>query len=335
MQNNQNLTLLQDSQPLVTFVITCYNLPMQMLCACIDSILALSLTAEEREVIVVDDGSEVSPMNGLMQYGDDIVYIRQKNAGVSVARNAGMQIAKGKYIQIVDGDDTLIKAPYDYCLDIIRTAPDTDVVLFDFTHDAQHPQSPSDYRTQEPVNGTWLLRNSNLHGAVCCCLFRQAVRSQLSFTPGISYAEDEEFTPQLLLRAEVVRSTNVQAYYYRQRTTSAVHQTDDTSINKRLDDTHTIICHLQQMADRMPSSDRLAMQRRVSQLTMDYLYNTIMLTRSRSKLEERVTTLRDEGLFPLPARNYSSKYTWFRRLSLSQAGRTLLFYAVLHLNRER
>ena len=67
MQNNQNLTLLQDSQPLVTFVITCYNLPMQMLCACIDSILALSLTAEEREVIVVDDGSEVSPMNGLMQ----------------------------------------------------------------------------------------------------------------------------------------------------------------------------------------------------------------------------------------------------------------------------
>ena len=144
MQNNQNLTLLQDSQPLVTFVITCYNLPMQMLCACIDSILALSLTAEEREVIVVDDGSEVSPMNGLMQYGDDIVYIRQKNAGVSVARNAGMQIAKGKYIQIVDGDDTLIKAPYDYCLDIIRTAPDTDVVLFDFTHEAQHPQSPSD-----------------------------------------------------------------------------------------------------------------------------------------------------------------------------------------------
>ena len=335
MQNNQNLTLLQGSQPLVTFVITCYNLPMQMLCACIDSILALSLTAGEREVIVVDDGSEVSPMNGLMQYGDDIVYVRQKNAGVSVARNAGMQMAKGKYIQIVDGDDTLIKAPYDYCLDIIRAAPDTDVVLFDFTHNAQQSQDASDFRTQEPVSGTWLLRNSNLHGATCCCLFRQAVRSQLTFTPGISYAEDEEFTPQLLLRAEVVRATNVQAYYYRQRPTSAVHQTDDTSISKRLDDTHIVICHLQQMADRMPSSDRLAMQRRVAQLTMDYLYNTIVLTRSRSKLEERVNTLRDEGLFPLPPRNYSSKYIWFRRLSQSQTGRTLLFYAVLHLNRER
>ena len=50
-----------------------------MLCECIDSILALSLRPFEREIIIVDDGSNVSPMNGLMQYGDEIIYIRQKN----------------------------------------------------------------------------------------------------------------------------------------------------------------------------------------------------------------------------------------------------------------
>ena len=64
---------MKKQQPLVSFILTYYNLPVQMLCECIDSILALSLTPEEREIIVVDDGSEVSPMNGLMHYGDDII----------------------------------------------------------------------------------------------------------------------------------------------------------------------------------------------------------------------------------------------------------------------
>ena len=54
-----------DQQPLVTFIITYYNQPVPMLCKCIDSILALSLRDFEREIIITDDGSEVSPMNHL------------------------------------------------------------------------------------------------------------------------------------------------------------------------------------------------------------------------------------------------------------------------------
>lgn len=81
-------------QPLVSFILTCYNLPLDMLCACIDSILRLSLRSEEREIIVVDDGSDVSPINNLLRYGDEIIYVRQKNGGVSTARNTGMGMAK-------------------------------------------------------------------------------------------------------------------------------------------------------------------------------------------------------------------------------------------------
>ena len=70
-------------QPLVSFILTCYNLPLDMLCACIDSILKLSLRSAEREIIIVDDGSDNSPMNSLLKYGDEIIYLRQKNGGVS------------------------------------------------------------------------------------------------------------------------------------------------------------------------------------------------------------------------------------------------------------
>ena len=60
MQNQQNHTPLQETQPLITFIIAYYNLPLEMLYECIDSILTLSLSRNEREIIIVDDGSRNS-----------------------------------------------------------------------------------------------------------------------------------------------------------------------------------------------------------------------------------------------------------------------------------
>ena len=40
-----------------------------------------------------------------------------------------MKMASGKYIQFVDGDDKLIRAPYEHCLDIARYH-NPDIVLF-------------------------------------------------------------------------------------------------------------------------------------------------------------------------------------------------------------
>ena len=319
-------------RPLVSFIVTCYNLPTDMLCECIDSILKLSLQPDEREIIVVDDGSEVSPMNDLLKYGDDIIYVRQKNGGVSVARNTAMDMAKGQYIQIVDGDDCLLTVPYEHCLDIVRHNSEADVVMFDFTHDLSGSQVPDRFQKK---NGAELLRTENIRGAACCCLFRQSVRGRLAFTPGIAYGEDEEFTPQLLIRAETVYVTDAKAYFYRERTTSAVHQTDEASILKRLSDTKEVILHLSRLADTSPQSDKVALQRRVAQLTMDYIYNTILLTRSEEKLNETLGDLRKDGLFPLPDHPYSTKYTCFRRLSNSAIGRKLLLTTLPLMKKER
>ena len=40
-------------KPLISFIVTCYNLPHEMIRECVDSILSLRLTAEEREIIVI------------------------------------------------------------------------------------------------------------------------------------------------------------------------------------------------------------------------------------------------------------------------------------------
>ena len=320
-------------QPLVSFILTDYNLPTELLCECIDSILRLSLQPSEREIIVVDDGSDESPMNDLLRYGDEIIYVRQKNGGVSTARNTGMAMAKGKYIQLVDGDDCLLQTPYDHCLDIVRHHQDADVVVFDFTHHSQEKQST--FGAPKKKSGTSMMRTENLRGSACCYLFRQAVRGELSFTPGIEYGEDEEFTPQLLIRAETVYITDAKAYFYRERQTSAVHQQDDERTNKRLADHLTIIKRLNELADRRPYEERLALQRRVAQLTMDHIYNTIMATRSAERLDETLEELRQCALFPLPDKNYSTKYVWFRRMTNSRLGRKLLLTTLPLMRKER
>lgn len=325
----------QKDTPLVSFVITYYNQPVQLLCECIDSILALSLRSFEREIIVIDDGSEVCPMNGLMQYGNDIVYVRQKNQGVSTARNRGMNMATGKFIQFIDADDYLIQSPYEHCLDLLRLNSDIEIVMFDFTHSA----SQQDNIVQSPIktSGTAYMRNHNIAGTVCCFIFRQSILGKLAFSPEIKYGEDEEFTAQLLLRAEEVYVTKAKAYFYRCYKNSAIQQsrTEETGKKKRLEDNLSVILHLQNLCDKLPQNDRLALQRRVAQLTMDYIYNTITLTHSRQALNSCLDELSSKGLFPLPDRDYTRKYTWFRRMTNSAVGRTLLLHSLPLLKREK
>ena len=302
-----------------------------MLHECIDSILRLSLSPSEREVIVIDDGSDNSPINELMKYGDDIIYVRQKNQGLSAARNKGIDVATGSYVQFVDTDDQLIQHPYEQCLDIIRNHQDADMVLFDFSHRSDEEAVPESVK---PVSGSEYMRNNNIHGTACGYLFRRNILGGLRFTPGI-YHEDEEFTPQLLLRAETVFPTHAKAYFYRQRQESITSSKKDSDINKRLGDMEGIIKRLHYLSDRQPHQDRLALQRRVAQLTMDYLYNIIMLKRSSKMLNEQIEKLHAEGLFPLPKANYSKKYVWFRRLTGSSIGRKTLLYTLPLLKKER
>lgn len=334
MQNQQDHTSFHTTQPLVSFIITYYDLPVEMLCECIDSILTLSLRPYEREIIVVDDGSKKSPIKEIMQYGDDIVYVRQKHEGVSIARNTMMRMAKGKYIQFVDGDDAIQQASYEHCLDIIRySKEEVDMVLFDFTNNKNYEETTN----YSPIktNGSEYMLHHNIHGAAWGYMFRQVICGQLEFTPHVTYGEDEEFTPKLLLRADCIYVTSAKAYYYRKHETSAIQKSFDTNMDQRLDDNKGVIIRLHKLCDKLPQKDRLALQRRIAQLTMDYIYNTIILKRTQQALDLCLTELKAEGLFPLPDRDYSTKYIWFRRMTSSSIGLSLLLHTLPLFKNER
>ena len=308
----------------ISFVITYYNIPLDMLRQCIESILALSLKAEEREIVLVDDGSPINPKPVLDDYAGSIVYVLQMNQGPAAARNKGLETASGTHIQYVDADDYLLKEGYEYCIDLVRKGRQTDVVTLDFTQDLRHKGQPTCKRYE--TGADYMLAN-NLRGIDWAYLFRRSALGDWRFTPGILH-EDEEFAPQLMLRSGRVCATNACAYFYRRRDDSIVNKADQAPVQKRLSDMEKVIERLNDAATTLSGTRKDALLRRIHQLTMDHLYNTMRLTRNATQVEEAVERLQSQHLFPLPDKRYTRKYNWFRRLSNSRLGRRIMLIAL-------
>jgi glycosyltransferase involved in cell wall biosynthesis len=91
------------SLSLVSIIIPCFN-DAQYIEQAIDS--ALNQTYTNKEVIVVDDGSNVETKAVLKKLEPKITkLITQENKGQSTARNVGINAANGNYILVLDSDD--------------------------------------------------------------------------------------------------------------------------------------------------------------------------------------------------------------------------------------
>lgn len=86
----------------ISVVIPAYN-SAPYIARAIESVLTQTSPAEE--IIVVDDGSSDNTADVVHSYESRIIYIRQGNAGVSVARNTGIETATSDWVAFLDADD--------------------------------------------------------------------------------------------------------------------------------------------------------------------------------------------------------------------------------------
>ena len=298
------------SCPLLTFVIPSYNTEEELLRQCIESVLSLPLQDDEREIIVVDDGSDTPVATHLQDFGKELRCLRQEHAGLSAARNTGLEHARGTYVQFLDSDDYLRLESYSHCLETLREQI-PDVLLFRHTH---RETAPKPWRVSPAMSGSAYLCSHNLRAAAWGYLFRRELLGELRFRPGILH-EDEEFTPQLFLRANRLVEVTLPAYFYRVRSESIVHSPSQRMVVRRLADFRAVIVRLKAMSDTLSGQEQEGLKRRVNQLTMDFLYNTVRTTRSLRSLYRQVAWLRRRGLFPLPIKQYSRKYALFSVLT--------------------
>jgi hypothetical protein len=69
------------------------------------SALAQEFPAEEREILVVDDGSTDDTEERLRKFGEAIRYLKKPNGGQASAFNFGFEHARGEVIALLDADD--------------------------------------------------------------------------------------------------------------------------------------------------------------------------------------------------------------------------------------
>lgn len=277
---------------LISFIVTYHNEPEAFLQTCIESIQALRLSLEEAEIIVVDDGSEVPPT---FAGREGIRYIRQEQAGLSVARNTGIKYSQGQYLQFVDADDYIFPTVYEAILEQIRSN-NPDMVLFKMTKKA----SKTSKITSKNTSGPYFLQHRNLRAAAWGYAFRREILGDLRFRPGLLH-EDELFTPQLFMRVKSLVELDAKAYFYRQHDGTITHSSSKVIVQNRLDDIHFTLNELRSLNEPI-------LKRRIRQLTLDYLQKIWTLTHSFREFRRRKKELRKEGFLPLPVRFYSMRY---------------------------
>jgi glycosyltransferase involved in cell wall biosynthesis len=208
----------------LSIIVPVYNVEKYVV-NCIHSLLQHK--PDQVEIIVVNDGSPdqsglliQSKFQEQIQRGD-LVYLEQRNQGVSVARNLGIAQAKGDYIGFVDADDYVTE---DYFHEICAAIAEckTDIIEFGwFSFSTEHS---TDLKVPMYVHQNFGLLNANevlepIFAASMwyswCRVIKRDLFGATSFPPGIRFCEDMMFLHGVYDRAESITHIKKPLYAYR------------------------------------------------------------------------------------------------------------------------
>lgn len=312
---------------LLTIIIPHYNLPRPLLERCLESVKSQHLSTSELEVLIIDDESENPPL-WVKDMFPEFQLICTKHGGLGSARNVGMSKASGEYLFFLDSDDFLKPESLKKCFDILKESR-PDILRFRWRKTDGTEEGGSTALRAYPSGATYMARH-NLSAMACIYLFRRDLieKHPIKFQTGV-YHEDEEFTTRLHYHAESLIDSDIIVYHYYVRPDSITQDCDSHKKETRWRDILSVLQRIKSFRDAIypvaNSMQRQGIDRKLTFLTVDTILNTIYLGKNWADLHKLChTTLSELGLYPLPRRNYSLKYTLFRLLCNNQLGLRLL-----------
>lgn len=144
---------LQRAPAKVSVIIPTYN-RSRLLQEAIDSVL--NQTYRNFEIIVVDDGSTDDTEQQIRRYGSDVIYVKQKNAGVNAARNNAISRTQSEYIALLDNDDLWLDFKLELQVKLLEEHRDVGFVFSDFLIRKESGlEIRSGLRTWHPPHQRW------------------------------------------------------------------------------------------------------------------------------------------------------------------------------------
>lgn len=183
------------------------------------------------EIICINDGSSDNSLKILAEYKKrGVTVISQENCGVSVTRNKGLDIARGEYIWFVDSDDavrTNVLSGIYYLLKSCNAdgcAFRTKIVSESF-----------EICDAEDFRGLLNIVNAppQMNNAFSVIITKTYLnKHNIRFNTTITYGEDTLFVFYLRLYKHKFIYFDNELYFYRQVSTSAMHQKSKSALEK-------------------------------------------------------------------------------------------------------
>jgi CDP-glycerol glycerophosphotransferase (TagB/SpsB family)/glycosyltransferase involved in cell wall biosynthesis len=200
----------------------------------IDSVINQSIGFEDNiQLILVNDGStdksgEICKKYKKL-YPKNIVYIKQRNKGVSSARNRGLRKVKGKYVNFLDSDDKLSKNTLEEVWTFFEKRYDeidfVSIPMYFFgISQGQHIMNWKFTDTEIiDINK----KPQYIQLSSCSSIFKSSTIKQYKFDTKLKYAEDVKILNQILFEKQKFGILNTAKYLYRKRDSSdsAMNQT--------------------------------------------------------------------------------------------------------------
>lgn len=313
----------------VSFIVAYYNLPLQLLSRCLQSIIEVGTMSGEWldwEVRVIDDGSDYGQeAESLVKSfaNPRLCYHRQQNGGLSAARNFGLKHITKKYVAFVDADDYLFPST---SIAALHTLHSKQPEMLKFSFSKVWGELPVPSPISPTLNGTNIisyqgdgidfLLTHNLQASAWSYFVETRLLDTLRFTPSLLH-EDEEFTPLLLLRVKHLLVLRLPVYAYYQRHDSIMHPADLERLAQSFADRLTVINRLDHRAKCLPTPSAEALKRRVEMLKLDYIFNIVTRAPSLSFLRDLISTAQAVQLWPVHPVRFSLKQQVFKILVMS------------------
>ena len=188
---------------MVSVIIPVYNAE-RYIKSCLDSLAAQTYPFERMEVILADDGSSDASAAICRKYAEDfanIIFLHQKNKGVSAARNLGLSHASGKYIFFLDADDGLTPNTVEDCVKFFDSVQNkVDLITYPIETYYHGKKLKPHFRYEYlKKSGIYDLRKNAFIGQTTMnIVVKNKFSENVLFDEGQTYSEDQSYCCEVL-----------------------------------------------------------------------------------------------------------------------------------------
>ena len=267
----------------VSIIIPAYNAE-KYIERCLKSVFAQKY--ENKEIIVINDGSTDKTEEKISKYINKIKYIKKKNGGLSEARNVGIEKATGKYIMFIDADDYIEKdllknlKPYiDEGIDMIKykakkvTEKGEEIQLMD---------GPVFETTKGEEAFSKMCFTDQLMETAWIYLYKKELlkKNKFQFSKGL-YHEDFGLIPLVILKAQTFVSTDICGYNYVQSENSITRNEDYQKTKRKAYD---LLTHYDNIVKEI---EKYKIQEETKQDVRKFCTNSILLRTNELNKEDK------------------------------------------------